>query len=358
MGKSKVSINPIGLGTGTGFGFESIRKDNEIIYLINSAIDFGMNFFDTAEAYFKGHSEELLGKALKGKRSKAIIASKFSPEHSVKKLLIKALDGSLRRLKSDYIDLYQIHWPNLSVPLEETLSVLETEVKKGKIRFIGVSNFSFRQILKTMKYLKQHPLSSVQNEYNLLERAVEDQVLSICQRKSVTFIAYNPLGNWPFKKRSLLNTLIRMAKKYNKTPVQIMLNWLVNKSNTVAIPCTTSIEHLRENAESSNFSIEKEDLATLENAFCYRVENVPISKIAIPKDLNTYHTVDDAIKNTLNSVPSPAKLSLEIKTAGGFLKPIKLKKKGKTFELSDGKIRFWAWVLAYGGKKSIPAIIE
>ena len=122
LGNSAVKISAIGMGLGGNFGKNS---DLQSIDLIKTAVDNGTNFFDTAEVYLDGHSEEILGKAIKKIRDRVIIASKFSPNHSRKKGVIKALDGSLRRLKSDYIDLYQVHWPNLKVPLEETISTLE-----------------------------------------------------------------------------------------------------------------------------------------------------------------------------------------------------------------------------------------
>src|SRR4030042_6865203 len=194
VGNSDLLISTIGLGTGSGFGHLNSRRDNELIRLIEEAQNLGINFFDTSEVYFDGHSEELLGHAIRARRGKVIIASKFSPEHSSRKKIIQALDGSLKRLKSDYIDLYQVHWPNLSVPLEETILTLEAQLKKGKIRFMGVSNFSLRRITKTVKILKKIPLSSVQNEYNFSERGIERDVLPFCISNNITFIAYNPLG--------------------------------------------------------------------------------------------------------------------------------------------------------------------
>src|SRR4030042_2592352 len=173
LGNSDLVISAIGLGTGSGFGHLNNRRDNELIRLIEEAQDLGINFFDTAEIYFNGHSEELLGHAIHTRRDKVIIASKFSPNHSKKNAIIKALDGSLRRLNSDYVDLYNVHWPNLLVPLEETISTLEYKVKTGKIRFVGVSNFSLKRLKRTLKALNKIPLSSVENEYNFSERSAE-----------------------------------------------------------------------------------------------------------------------------------------------------------------------------------------
>lgn len=357
LGSSDVKISSVGLGLGGNFGKDGDLKSTD---LIKSAFTEGINFFDTAEIYLDGHSEELLGKAVRKIRDKVVISSKFSPNHSTKKEILKALDGSLRRLKTDYIDLYHAHWPNLMVPLEETISTLESQVKKGKIRSIGVSNFSLKRLKRTLKVLSRVPLTSVQNEYNFSERGAEEDVLPYCSKNNITFIAYNPLGpGFPIKNKEQARLLSKLAKKYSKTHSQIVLNWLTSKTDVVAIPGTTSKKHLRENIKSSEFLMDSKDLALFDKAFKQKISLIPVSRIKINNDGKTYLTLDDAKRNIYSSVPSPMELAQEIK-AGDFLKPIKLRRVSSMskYQLTGGKIRFWGWLIAYGNKKPIPAVIE
>lgn len=359
LGNSDVKLSSIGLGLGGNFGKTG---DPQSINLVRTAINLGVNFFDTAEVYLDGHSEELLGKATYKIRNKVIISSKFSPNHSRRSEIIKALNGSLRRLRSDYVDIYHIHWPNLSVPIEETLSTMESQVKKGKVRFISVSNFSLKRIKGALKALNKTPLSCVQNEYNFSERGTEANLLPFCSRKNITFIAYNPLGpGLPLKNRKKSQLMSKLAEQYGKTQTQIVLNWLISKPNVVVIPGTTSEQHLRENIESAMFSMESGDLNLIDKTFEQKVLLIPVSRIKILDDGKTYLSFEDALNNIYSSVPSPLELSQEIK-AGDFLKPIKLKKVADKLNpkylLVGGKIRFWGWVIAFGDKKPVPAVID
>lgn len=371
LGNSDVKISSVGLGLGGNFGKDGDLKSTD---LIKSAFTEGINFFDTAEIYLDGHSEELLGKAVHKIRDKVVISSKFSPNHSKKNEIIKALDGSLLRLKSEYVDIYHVHWPSLLAPLEETMLTLETQVKRGKIRFIGVSNFSLKKIKRTLKALNKQSFSankqsfsannmslcSVQNEYNFSERGAEADVLPFCSKKNITFIAYNPLGSgFPVKNPEQAKLLMKFANRYGKTNAQIVLNWLISKQNVVAIPGTTSIKHLKENVNSAKFLMGKKDLALFDKTFKQKISFVSVSRIKIYNDGKTYLSVEDAKKNIYSFVPSPWELAQEIKS-GDFLKPIKLKKidNGHSYRLLGGKIRFWGWVIAYDHKKPIPAVVE
>src|SRR3989344_1002305 len=179
LGKSKIKISSIGLGTNF---VANIQKDEKkLMYLMQKALDKSINFFDTAEVYHNGYSEILVGKAFKRMRDKVVIATKFSSEHSSYKDVLKTAEGSLKRLQTDYIDLYQIHWPNPIVPFEETLRALGKLVRSGKVKHIGVSNFSLRQLTQIRK-LSELPIVSLQTEYNLLERSIEHDLLPYCER--------------------------------------------------------------------------------------------------------------------------------------------------------------------------------
>ncbi len=364
LGGTKTKVPSIGLGTGTGFKYIDKKRDQELIYILQKAVDLGINFIDSAEIYFDGHAEELIGKAFKKKRNKVIIATKFSPQHCRYKDVLKAAEGSLKRLQTDYIDLYQIHWPNPIIPIEETLKALEKLVKEGKIKYIGVCNFSLRQ-LKNIQKISILPTVSLQTEYNLLERSMEHDLLPYCERNKITIIAYTPLNSGNILKTEKNSKIfLNLSKKYNRTASQIILNFLISHPPVIAIPATTNITHLEENARSAEFILKKSGTQLLAKTFTRKVMNIDTGKIKVITigDHAAYKTVEEALKNKLNFFPSPKILSQDLQK-GDFLKPVRVRKLQKKdgileYELLNGRIRYWAWVIAFNGKKPIPVIIE
>lgn len=175
LGKTNEKIPAIGLGTYGigGYMHSDYSKDKEAIELIRYAIEIGLNFIDTAEMYGSGHTEELIGEAIMGLREKVFIATKVSPSHFSYEEVIKACERSLKRLKTTYIDLYQLHWPNPSIPIKETMKAMEYLVDKGKIRYIGISNFSVEETKEAMEALSKYEIVSNQVEYSILERSIE-----------------------------------------------------------------------------------------------------------------------------------------------------------------------------------------
>lgn len=362
LGKSKISISSVGLGT--NFVTDTHKNEKKLMYLMQEALDNGINFYDTAEVYHNGHSETLLGKAFKKKRDSVIIATKFSSEHSRYKDVIKSAEGSLKRLQTDYIDLYQIHWPNPVVPFEETLKALEKLVQSGKVKSIGVSNFSLSQ-LRIIKKISKQPIISLQTEYNLLERSIENDLLPYNEKNMITTIAYTPLNSGNILKTEKKSKIfLHLTKKYNKTISQIILNFLMSHSSIVAIPATTSISHMKENAKSTEFLLEKSDSKLLSKTFAIQAVNIDTRKIKVITaiDHDAYKSIEEALANKLNFFPSPQMLSVDIQK-GDFLKPIRVRRLEKKdgifeYELLNGRIRYWAWVIAYKGKKPIHSIIE
>lgn len=362
LGKSEIKISSIGLGT--NFISDTVKDGKKLIYLLQKALDSNINFFDTAEVYHKGQSEILIGKAFKRTRGKVIIATKFSSEHSGYKDVLKAAEGSLKRLQTDYIDLYQVHWSNPIIPIEETFRALEKLVKDGKAKHIGVSNFSIRQFKSAQKVTK-FPIVSIQAEYNLLERSVEQEILPFNEKNNITFIAYTPLNSGNIlKTEKYLKLFSKLSKKYKKTSSQIILNFLISHPTVITIPATTSLIHLEENATSPDFTLEKKDIQLLAKTFTTKVTNIDTRKIRVTTiDYHAaYKTAEEALANKLNFFPSPKMLSVDIQK-GDFLKPVKVRKIQKKdgnfqYELLGGRIRYWAWVIAYNGKKPIPSMIE
>ncbi|MFC2068072.1 aldo/keto reductase [Chloroflexota bacterium] len=203
IGSSGLKVTEVGLG-GNNFGVSADEETS--INIINSALEMGINFIDTAEMYAQGRSEELIGKAVKGKRSQVIIATKFghpvstglSQQGGSRAYIMKAVDASLKRLNTDYIDLYYFHSPDPETPIQETLRTLDDLVRTGKVRYIGCSNFSAWQLCGALWTSKLNNLESfitVQPRYNLLDRNIERELVPCCESYGVGLIPWGPLAS-------------------------------------------------------------------------------------------------------------------------------------------------------------------
>lgn len=203
LGNSGLKVSEIGLG-GNNFGWWADEPTSALV--INHAIGAGINFIDTADVYDRGHSEEFIGRTLKGKRQQAIIATKFgnpmgegpNDRGGSRHYIIKAAEASLKRLETDYIDLYQIHLFDNTTPIEETLSALDNLVRSGKVRYIGCSNFAAWQLCEALWTSRVKNLAAfvtVQPQYNLLSRQIERELVPCCQAYNIGVIPYSPLAS-------------------------------------------------------------------------------------------------------------------------------------------------------------------
>src|SRR5208283_831929 len=254
LGKTGAQISVLGLGTWRyQGGVEPLR----------AGLALGATFIDTAEAY---GTEEIVGEAIKGRRKDVFLASKISPRHFRHADVLKAASGSLRRLKTDYLDLYQLHWPNYTVPLEETMGAMETLVDRGIVRFVGVSNFMLGDLKKAQKALAKHPIVSNQLRYNLIDRTIEGGLLSYCQDSRITVIAHSPLASSfrALRARDPEDVLGQLAKTDSRSPAQIALNWCLAKQGVVAIPKSNSADHIRENCGACDFELSDQELRRLD----------------------------------------------------------------------------------------------
>jgi myo-inositol catabolism protein IolS len=193
LGQSDLNVSVYALGCWpfAGGSFWGEQDDATSIATVHAALDAGINFFDTAEAYESGTSERVLGQALLGRRDKAIIATKVAPNHLAEADVYQACEQSLRYLQTDYIDLYLIHWPNWKVPLVETVGALEKLKEQGKIRAIGVCNFGPRDLTDI---LQLHPIVTNQLPYSLLWRVIEREILPVCLANDIGLMCYSPLA--------------------------------------------------------------------------------------------------------------------------------------------------------------------
>ena len=230
------------------------------------AIELGVNFFDTADSYGPHVDEELIAEALHPYPKGLVIATKgglLRPRPSAwdsdaRPVHLKhTLDGSLKRLKLERIDLYQLHAPDPKVPFADSVGALADAQRAGKIRHIGLSNVSVKQLDEARRIA---PIVSVQNEYNLEDRASED-VLKACERLGIAFLPWYPLGAGAVLRKEKIKTL---SKKLNATPAQIAIAWLLAKSPVMLpIPGTSSIAHLEENVAAATLNLDTEALAAL-----------------------------------------------------------------------------------------------
>jgi diketogulonate reductase-like aldo/keto reductase len=272
LGKSNVDIPVLGLGTWGIGGFMSRSSGGEAdaVRALKLGMHLGMRFIDTAEMYARGHSEEVVAEAVGQDRETIFIATKVSAENLSYENLLRSCESSLRRLKTPYIDLYQVHWPNTRIPIQETMRAMEKLIADGKVRYVGVSNFSKKQTREAQEALSRNDLAANQVEYSLDQRSIERELLPYCTAEHVTVIAYTPLGRGRIIGRGRDGggkALDEIASKYAKTRAQVALNWLITKEGVVAIPKATNLEHVQENAGAAGWRLSPEDQAALNDAF-------------------------------------------------------------------------------------------
>ncbi len=299
LGNSDLSVSIIGYGA-WGIGgepFWETEGEENSIRSIEKAIDVGINFIDTAPVYGFGYSEELLGKALGSKRKDVIIATKCGlrwkkkdlksiEKIATKESILEEIELSLKRLRIDYIDLYQVHWPDESTPIEETMEALLDIQKTGKIRYIGVSNYSVDQMKESLKYGQ---VISLQSMYSLLERDIEKEELPFCNENNIGVICYSPLASGVLTGKYDENTkfedwrgqniighftgdvflshirkvkeISKIARKLGKTTAQLAVNWLLHQRGvTTAIVGVKNPDQVEQNIGAIGWDIPVDEM--------------------------------------------------------------------------------------------------
>lgn len=254
----------LGLGTwGMGGGSSpNYSRDEEIVNAIRNAIEIGYTHIDTAEMYGQGHTEELVARAIKDfNRGDLFIATKVKPANLRYQDVLDALDDSLKRLESEYVDLYLVHWPNPSISLDETFRALNELVASERASHVGVSNFNLDQLQRAVA-LSETPLITNQVHYSLYERRyARNGVLEYCQENEIILTAYTPIE----KGRVGRDEVVReVAEKHAATPIQIALNWLIRQPQVIAIPMSTNPDHQRENLGALEVDLSAEDVERLD----------------------------------------------------------------------------------------------
>ena len=242
---------------------EDRTKRREEVAALSLGLDLGMNLIDTAEMYGEGGAEEVVAEAVAGRRAEVFLVSKFYPHHASKRGVSQACEASLGRLKTDYLDLYLLHWRG-SVPLEETLTALKALQKAGKIRDYGVSNFDTSDMEAAYSRPLGEGMATNQALYNLSRRGIEWDLLPWCRERAIPIMAYSPIEQG----RILRNPRLRaVAASLGATPAQVALAWLLNRSDLIVIPKASSKEHLRENRAAVEMALDAEVLSELDSAF-------------------------------------------------------------------------------------------
>ena len=253
------SIPVLGQGTWR-MGENSGRRLAEIAAL-RFGLDLGMTLIDTAEMYGQGSAEEIVAEAIHGKRAEAFLVSKVYPHNASLHGTAEACERSLRRLRTDYLDLYLLHWRG-SIPLAETFESFQSLKASGKICDYGVSNFDEPDLQEASVIPGGDKIATNQVLYNLLRRGIEWDVLPWCLNRKIPVMAYSP-----FEQGRLLNRLKPLAKRRGITPAQLALAWLLQKDGIVAIPKASSQQHARENRGALDIKLGEEEIAVLDRTF-------------------------------------------------------------------------------------------
>jgi diketogulonate reductase-like aldo/keto reductase len=255
------------IGQGTWNMPESGARLKEAQRAIRRGIELGMVHLDAAEMYGAGRVEELLGEAIRGiARERLFITTKVLPSNASFRGTLAAAEGSLKRLRTGYLDLYLLHWPG-SHPLGETMRAFERLVAQGKTRFVGVSNFDTNEMIEAASYLRNTPLACNQVLYHLNERGIEHELIPAARRRRIAIVAYTPFGRGAFLRARGRETLERVARKHGATVRQVVLAFLTREPDLFAIPKAARVEHVEENSGAGALELDADDTAAIEAAF-------------------------------------------------------------------------------------------
>jgi diketogulonate reductase-like aldo/keto reductase len=256
------------IGQGTWMIDGDPETESRAIQTLRLGLDLGMSHIDTAEMYGEGHVEELVGKAIAGRRDEIFLVSKVLPSNASYDGTLKACERSLKRLKTDWLDLYLLHWRG-SYPLSETMRAMEKLVAEGLVKYIGVSNFDVEDLMEVEQVLQTEQIACNQVLYNLRDRGIERRLLPYCSKKRIAVVGYAPFGhgNFPFPSSREGKLLIEIGRRHNRTPKQVALNYLTRHPSTFTIPKTTRSERVKENSGGVGWQLTEDEANEIDRAF-------------------------------------------------------------------------------------------
>jgi len=258
FGSTGVKVSVIGQGTWHMGEDKRIRKDE--VAALKLGIELGMTHIDTAEMYADGASEQIVADAVAGQRDRVFIATKVLPSNASRKGTLEACERSLKRLRTDRVDLYLLHWWSDRHPIEDTMRSMAELVAAGKACFVGVSNFDVKQMRAAQAALGPIRLACNQVLYHLRDRDIEKDLLRHCEDEGVAVVGYTPLARGGFMRGAVAD----VAKRLGKTPRQVALNFLTRRPALFTIPKATSPEHVRENAGAVDFTLTPADISAID----------------------------------------------------------------------------------------------
>lgn len=262
------------LGQGTwGMAEDASQRSNEINSL-RTGLDLGLSLIDTAEMYADGGAEALVGQAIAGRREEVFLVSKVLPQHATKRGTLTTCDASLRRLGTDYLDLYLLHWRG-AVPLQDTLEAFEILVAAGKIRHWGVSNFDTSDMADLAAFPQGCAVATNQVLYNLMRRGIEYDLLPWCRSQRLPIMAYSPVEQGRLLDHAILR---EVARTHQATPAQVALAWLIQQG-VIVIPKAGTPGHVHDNHASLTLRLEDDDLAALDRTFPPPRESRPLEML-------------------------------------------------------------------------------
>lgn len=279
LGRTGVTVPAIGQGT-FQMGEDKSRLAQEVEAL-RTGIEAGMTLIDTAEMYADGGSERVVGEAISDCRDQVFLVTKVWPTNADYQGVLNAASNSLKRLGTDYIDLYLLHWPSADHPIDQTMKAMNKLADDGAVRFVGVSNFSPELIEEAQNELGERLISANQVGYHLQNRVIEKTLLPYCQQQGITVMAYSPFGKDNFPKpgtegRRVLDTI---AEAHGKTAHQVALNWVIRLEGVLAIPKASNPDHARQNGEAADFTLTTEELEAIDKAFPAGAEEFEVRRL-------------------------------------------------------------------------------
>jgi diketogulonate reductase-like aldo/keto reductase len=279
FGWTDVEVPVIGQGTWMIEG--DLETERLAVEALRLGLDLGLTHIDTAEMYGNGHVEELVAEAIAGRREEVFLVSKVLPSNASYEGTLRACKQSLKRLKTDWLDLYLLHWPSSSIPIGETMRAMEKLVAEGLVRFIGVSNFDLEELKKAEYSLRNERMTCNQVLYHLGYRGIERRLLPYCTKQGIAIVGYAPFGhgNFPSPQSAGGRVLTEIAARHGRTPRQVALNFLTRHPCVFTIPKNSRPERARENGGGVGWQLTEDEVASINQAFPVPDRDTPLEMI-------------------------------------------------------------------------------